>query len=121
VHANRLHLFPVFDSIERERRYRHGRYGKGKMKTRAAARDMPISCPPLAAMVDIEREVPGNRRENLACADPDRLAAVDIIHFPVWIGGAGSPPGPGCLSHLRLHRIDHPHDNAADQKRGPIT
>src|SRR6266851_3853963 len=65
----------------------------------AEARDMPASCP--AAMVDIEREVPGNTADKI-WHNPTQIACPRLISsiFQVRIGD----PGAACpaFSHFDL-------------------
>ena len=73
-----------------------------KENSRALGRLMPAICP--AAMVDMERLVPGKTADkDLAQADPDGLAEGHF--FDVKRRG---------FSEVR---IDDPHDDAADQQR----
>src|SRR5450755_1075969 len=84
----------------------------------AAARDMPHSCP--AAIVDMDRDVPGNTAERIwpapihsACAEP--MSSI----FQVWIG-LPEAPGPafsqGALRASTIHMTMPPISNDA-----PIT
>ncbi len=66
-------------------------------------------------MVDIDREVPGNTAEkNLAGANPDRLSQAHRLHLP-GVNAAGRRAGPSGL-RFRIHGIDDPHHNPADQQ-----
>ncbi len=83
--------------------------------SRAEARDIPASCP--AAMVDIERDVPGKTADRIWHAPIQiGLAEAHVFHVPGVDAASGSALSGGF--RLRVHRVDDPHDDAADQQRG---
>ena len=89
-----------------------------KENSSAAARDIPTSCP--AAIVDMEREVPGKTAERIwqapiQIAWPPWMSSI----FQVWIGEPGAP-GPafshGAFMASMIHITMPPISSAA-----PIT
>src|ERR1700674_3409127 len=76
-----------------------------KENSSAAARDIPTSCP--AAIVDMEREVPGKTADRI-WQGPIQMAWPAWVSslFPVWMGEAGAP-GPALSQGAFMASITH--------------